>query len=102
MTKVWVPIDLPEGCYITEVQGWSNVDQCAVVLDYGTCGTEPYAEPAPQREQWEYSVIARDTEQTAPILDQLGNAGIQGWELVNVGPVLASGRQEYWLRRRLP
>lgn len=104
MTKVWVPIELPDGYRVRDVivesegcpgsMNLRRLEPCdTITVDH------PWERhiPEPQRERWEYT-WSRD-ESALPKL------GTEGWEAYAVTQTMISGNSggcAYLFKRRLP
>lgn len=104
--KVWVPIDLPEGCRVGMVSAiFDDTSKGHVWLDPCDSPTVnhpwEHERPEPQRERWEYRIVSGADLGDGRLVPAAGETGCNelgsdGWECfhVNAGAV--------WFKRRLP
>jgi hypothetical protein len=122
--KVWVPIDLPEGCRVSQVLAMFDdpsgagqwLDPLGPVRSFDEESAKPigsairggpYSPEAqrersePQRERWEYRIVAGAGLGDGRFVPAAGEAacnalGSEGWECFHVNPGAV------WFKRRLP
>lgn len=112
MTKVWVPIELPDGFsfFYGVVKG--GKDDNTSIQVHATGPVLPYDLPAnvappthlkvePQRERWEYLIVAAAELGDGGLKPSAGQRGCNsfgalGWECFHVNPGTV------WFKRRLP
>lgn len=116
MSKVWVPIDLPEGARVRDIIVEVGPGGPAhtrileplgpVMPDRAFFGFEGLARavaapPEQQRDRWEYKIMAAtdlgDERFSPDAAEKVCNAfGVEGWECFHVNPGAV------WFKRRLP
>lgn len=108
MTKVWVPIELPNGYRVREVIAECDEGGGSVSLRrLEPCDTitvdHPWERhiPEPQRERWEYLIVEAAELGDGGLKPSAGQRGCNsfgalGWECFHVNPGAV------WFKRRLP
>lgn len=106
MTKVWVPIELPDGYRVREVIAECDEGGGSVSLRrLEPCDTitvdHPWERhiPEPQRERWEYAAMLQNRHTEGSFTDDMQKMGDDGWELV--AAILWTTGNQFWFKRRL-